>query len=376
MEMAHSAVVGTSLELQEFFYDDYGDPIEVDGSVAPVVRLVDPATREVLVTTSALEGDDEAEWNANIPVPELDISEKIELRLIWVIETTDGRFRHSDVLYVEPNDEERESDIVVLEQNPKAAFKIPVVLNIPQDDASYTMYEGNTSLGTVPLTDVSVTVTTRTDHTLVAGTFNTGGASLTPYFMQFEYQLNGQVVPTFLTYSVWVVNPSILDACRSIEEFLNKARIQNVIPELDYAQTDLLEYLSRGLNLFNAVQQMTSFTGLNMIGVIRECWIICSTYYALSAQLQAEGAMAFDFSGQTVSLNIDRTPALEGALGRIEQQIESTVKPAKKQMLKAGVKGGDGNTTATNTAQNFGRLGISNAATTKIVGGSNRFRRC
>lgn len=127
-------------------------------------------------------------------------------------------------------------------------------------------------------------------------------------------------------------------------------------------------YLNRGLSLFNAVEQITAFTGVNMTGYMQEAWLICSAYYALAAQLQAEGALAFDFSGQTVSLNIDRTPSIESALGRVENQIENVVKPLKKRLYQAGITGGDGSngTSPLNSSRSRGVLGLTNAPTTRL----------
>lgn len=174
--------------------------------------------------------------------------------------------------------------------------------------------------------------------------------------------------PVTYTYNCWPSNSSILSAAKQLEDFINKAQIKNVIPELDYTQGDLMMYLSRGLSLFNSLEQVTGFTGVNMQGYMQEAWLICSSYYALASQLQAEGALAFDFSGQTVNLNIDRTPSIESALGRIEQQIDNVVKPLKKQLKSNGVLGGDGSNgiVALNGATKRGVLGLTNAPTTRL----------
>lgn len=120
------------------------------------------------------------------------------------------------------------------------------------------------------------------------------------------------------TFKLWAVTPSVLSAATQLEDFINKARSSNVIPELEYTTADLIQYLHRGLSMFNVFRpQLTQFTGMNMQGMILSGWLDCSSYYALVSQLGAEGSMAFDFSGQTVQLNVDRTPAIESVLGRI-----------------------------------------------------------
>lgn len=113
---------------------------------------------------------------------------------------------------------------------------------------------------------------------------------------------------------------------------------------------------------------VTSFTGMNMQGMLLESWVICSSYVALSTQMLAEGAHAFEFSGQDVNFNVDRTPSLEAALGRIQEQIEGTVKPYKKLLGKASIEGGDGSigAQAISAGRAFGRTSILNSPTSKL----------
>ena len=112
-----------------------------------------------------------------------------------------------------------------------------------------------------------------------------------------------------------------------------------------------------------------------MQGVLFDAWVTCSTYYALGAQLMAEGSLAFDFSGQGVSLNVDRTPQLDSALGRIEGLFDSRIIPMKKSMWKQGVVGGDGSQGRglMHNSSNIGTLGLTNAATTRVRGLTNQF---
>tara|TARA_Y100001963_G_C6639462_1_gene380193 strand:- start:314 stop:829 length:516 start_codon:yes stop_codon:yes gene_type:complete len=156
-------------------------------------------------------------------------------------------------------------------------------------------------------------------------------------------------------------------ACAMVESYINRARLDNVIPELEYTQQDLVYYLHRGLNLLNQMgPRITAYTGMDMRGVLLNMWVTCATYYALGAQLQAEGALAFDFGGQTTNFNVDRSPSIEAALGRVEQELER-VKESKILLAKAGYISGDGSLADNyiSGAKNFGVLGITNSPTTK-----------
>jgi hypothetical protein len=148
-----------------------------------------------------------------------------------------------------------------------------------------------------------------------------------------------------------------------LSEYVNKARVKNVIPELDFTTSDFLLYLWRGLNLFNSFPPLvTGFTGTAMSGALLDAWIVCSSHCLLSAQIQAEGASAFNFSGQSVTFDVDRTGFIESALGRLDATIDNTVKPFKKQLVKSGATGGPGNisSSALSYGRAFGRVFLTN----------------
>lgn len=60
------------------------------------------------------------------------------------------------------------------------------------------------------------------------------------------------------------------------------------------------------------------------------------------AQLLAESDLGFDFSGQSVTLRVDRAPNIESMLGRIEQDLDRTIRPLKQMLAKAGATSGTG----------------------------------
>jgi hypothetical protein len=64
-----------------------------------------------------------------------------------------------------------------------------------------------------------------------------------------------------------------------------------------------------------------------------------SRYEALRAQYLAEGVSAFDFSGQSVSLTVDRTQYLESEMGRIQAYLDTTLPQVKKASVIAGSPG-------------------------------------
>lgn len=357
----------STLEVKEAIINDFGMPI-IPSSLfgPPQVNLYDKE-KNIVSRTLAVPGSDPGEWLASLPIPDMNITEAQVFRLVWKLVDSDGnRQIIRDTVYVEPTKARREGEIVILNTNPDFMLIAPFLLDTAHDEVNFSIYQDNTLVvDKLPYQDTTVKHKingTVTRFILPVGEWST---SLTPYLLLLSHSFAD--AHNEYPFRLFVVTPSVIKATLAVEDFINKARLANIIPELDYRQSDLLLYLERGLNMFNSLPPLiTGFTGLNMKGTLHDCWLICASYYALMAQLQAEGALAFDFSGQSVTLNVDRTPTIESTLGRLEQQIEQMVKPFKKLLVKSGVTAGDGSITGTlGFGKNFGVTSLINAPTTR-----------
>lgn len=182
---------------------------------------------------------------------------------------------------------------------------------------------------------------------------------LVPY--QIMLDLTGTAPISMGTTGIWVITPSIYAALTELRMALQKSRLQNVIRALDYTDNDLLFYLQQGLALFNSFPPaITSFTGLNMQNAIRTHWIYASQIYAMMAQYMAENDLNFDLSGQQVSLNIDRKSGIDSTLSRLQDMLNSNLRPFKQLLVKSGVTGGDGNSSGQSSGRSIGTVSVGN----------------
>lgn len=366
--MAYHVVEGNTLSVRTTFKSDSGDPLYPAADTSgPLVTLV-AADNRIISRSIAIPYDAEpGAWNASISVPAMGIAEAIELTVVWTyFDDTDTRNVTRQNIVVLPKHQHRTTDVVFLpeEGNNSASLSLPI--RIPDGDTiTVTAYKNNLPL----FVDAAPVLTRYLDRTNVDfRVSNTGNTKLLEP-LSISVVQTGQMNRRY-TYKLWIVSPQILVAASMVEDHINKARIANIIPELEYTQADLVLYMYRGLTLFNQVRpRITSFNGWNMKGVLLDAWVICSCYYALAAQLQAEGALAFDFSGQSVNLNVDRSPSVESALGRIEQQIENQVRQVKALLSKAGFTSGDGSIGDKHIdgAGSLGTLTVIWAPTTKLT---------
>lgn len=369
-----SVVEGTVLALYEQFIDEFDDPLLLSNQLqGPTVQLLDldkSVITEVLAVPDL--SKDPGTWTTNLPVPKLDLVTSQEHIVVWIFIDSEGqKHRARSVILIEPEVDKRRQDILVLESDLRFEFSLPIRYVSTSDTLTFELFRNNLPVYTQPLNVTSPSVTVKPGPTTTGFVLPASGiapAKLEPMLFLAKYTKPG-AEPRNFSLKLWCITPQILVAASMVEDHINKARLENIIPELEYTQSDLIGYLQRGLSMFNGLpSHLSSFTGTNMQGPILDSWLVCSCYYALAAQLQAEGAMAFDFSGQTTSLNIDRTPSIEAALGRIENLIENQVKPFKKLLAKSGVLTGTGAEGGQymSTARSFGTLQIANAPTSRL----------
>lgn len=345
---SYSADAGTSVEIV-YAFDTVNS---VPGF--PIVALIDDAQQIVAEFPATISIVNSDEWSSTIVIPDVDANTQVLWTVCWTFNTGEQTTVVNVPLYVNPNIDNQTGDIVLLPGQP-LSFNMKRVVTV----ADIMIYQNNDLVqlfhvsGAPNIVNAYCSTAVRVDINI--------SPSITPYL----------VVVDQLIFNLWVVTPRILTACLALESWINKAHIEQVIPQLEYKQSDLLNYLERGLNLFNGYPpQLMTFNGLNMQGPLYETWLLCATYYALGAQLQAEGALSFDFSGQAVTLNVDRTGSIESALGRVESMIGDKVPALKKLLAKYGINSGDGSNIYANS-NSIGRVGITHGAFT--VGNARNF---
>lgn len=289
-------------------------------------------------------------WQATVSVPKsidlTDVDYK-ELRLKWELRTTTSYFEIEQLVHaIAPLQEAvgTTSGIVSTGGSLSLTVVLPFSTTVG-DTASVQAYRFNGIAKNVDLSDfVAVSGTLANRGSTSVATFTSAQelpVALTPYNLIVSGTRSG------VSYShadrLWQLNPSILTAMQELELMLKKSKLRSVIPALDYKPADLLLYLQRGLAWFNGYPTaLTGFDGTDMRGSLRNAWLLCSQYYALMAQLLAESDLGFDFSGQSVTLRVDRAPNIESMLGRIEQDLDRTIRPLKQMLAKAGATSGTG----------------------------------
>jgi len=371
---------GNVISVDEVFLDDYNEPIfPKSDSMGPIVTLVDPEDNYVLAEVVATTSETPGGWTADLAVPDLGLTDDKKFLIQWRYDSEEGLVRAKTELFVEPAMENRVTDIICL-QGEDTTFDVtlPFRLNVRGGDSLKFQLSLNNEV-IVDNVDQKTSginmVANRAKTCAFRIPLFAASYRLEPMSFIAKHRRADRSAERMYLYKLWAVTPQILIAASLVEDHIDKARAHNVIPELEYTQADILTYLYRGLALFNQIgPRVTGFWGTNMQGTIMDGWVTCACYYALAAQLQAEGQLAFDFTGQVVNLNMDRTPSIEAALGRIETQIQGPITNLKRLLSKAGINDGDGSqgSKPIDGARSLGKLGVINSPTTKYATVGNR----
>lgn len=309
------------------------------------------------------------EWFADLTIPEgMDFSkgEKI-LLLTWTfktLETTEKSTIHITVLPRSEVTSEDYRELVMLGPATHLTVQVPYIVNtLTGDSVDFTLYDEN-----IPILSnhASASVIQGPNSVLELGVNNVQQfySRLRPYNLVMNVKLN--TISRQLFSQVYLINPSILSAMQALEMAINKANQVETIKGLQFREVDLLQGLTRGLDYFNNVPpSLTSFTGIDMRGTIRECWLICSSIRVLRAQLQSEGMFQFDFSGQNISLTVDRVSSIESACSHYESLMDTLVRPSKLLLSKKGIISGDGS--VGDKLSGMSQMGLTRLSNTTIT---------
>ena len=254
---------------------------------------------------------------------------------------------------------------------------LDIVLDRAWDVVSVDVYQ---SVGNALIAkDVTIAKTSRVSsgwYYQAAFDTNQVSASLDPFIISWKYK--NVIGPSYRdTGQLFVVNASILRAVKSIESLVAKARTTLIgfADEL-FTVPVIVAMLGRGRDTFNGAGGLYStFNMTNADGQIRELWLKYTEVQLLQAQYLLEGEKAYNFSGQAITLDVDRTQYYQSLANDIKQAADADAKTVKQNLLIKGLTGGDGSLTGAGRYGSTGPIGISISPVSPFGYSSGHFRR-
>lgn len=170
----------------------------------------------------------------------------------------------------------------------------------------------------------------------------TNASPFAAYLVQWDFTLDG--VPETEYHFLYVASYPVLSLVNELRRMIDKAQLQHKNPALVYNDVDLVAFLNLGLQRINASPPTMTQYSLNALPETMFTYVLkAAAIEALDSRFLAEAEAAFNFSGQTVTLDVDRTGFIESARAHYQEALED-LKTVKKVLVMStgGASGSPG----------------------------------
>lgn len=349
------AVRGSSSTTDVYFYDGNGNPIV--GSGAATYSIRDASNNLVLSGTGTQDVSNPAHWSAvfTLPLTCYVTNDQQKYAATWTLPVSTGNNpiiteKFEVVPQGDPVRPVNNTDVLVISgQYFQDQLVLPVSdtitnLNVQLLDISGTVLYDAGGISTTPTEVVNGQNIWQYTSTAVVQNMNGSyGAAygVAPYMSLWTYQI-GSGTLSYEYHPVYVITTATAAYSTMLRKLIDRAKIGEIHPYLQWTDTDLVHYLLRGLSVINSSNpQLTYFTLAGVPAQFVDMLIKASAIEALQAQQLAEGLLAFDFQGLGVSLNVNRAEAYAATVQMLQGQLDANLTRQKKLWAMTG--GGTGN---------------------------------
>lgn len=153
--------------------------------------------------------------------------------------------------------------------------------------------------------------------------------STQPYNAIYKLTVNGKSMVMYRQF-YWI-NDAILGQLSQLRSLLDKARLVEIDPTVQWYDEDLVAALYTGLHRINSFQPIiTSWKFSDLPPPLWYSWQYAAAVAAMESRYLAEGFNSFDFTGMNTQLNYDRKEVLQGKIDSYNSQLDSNLPQAKK----------------------------------------------
>jgi len=177
-----------------------------------------------------------------------------------------------------------------------------------------------------------------------SGNFNlSAGDGMFPYLIIYTYTMANSQTNTEI-HPVYVMNSAMMLAVNDMRMYLDKARNYDIDPSLRWTDAELSHFIMSGLQRFNAANPAVTNYNINSFPKYLFYMLVkMAEVEALNALYLAEGMRAFNFTGASTTLEVDRTQYISTKMDEINGWLNDNLTNAKtllvKRMFGAGVNG-------------------------------------
>lgn len=154
-----------------------------------------------------------------------------------------------------------------------------------------------------------------------------------PYLIMYNYRT--EIGYQTEVHTLYLVTGKSMLVVNSLRRYMDKARNFDIDPSLRWTDEELIHFVVEGLNRFNAAPpSITGFTIANFPNNYIYVLEKCACHEALNAWYLAEGARAFDFTGASVTLNVDRTQYIQTKMDEIGGWLNDNLEKIKALLIR------------------------------------------
>lgn len=167
--------------------------------------------------------------------------------------------------------------------------------------------------------------------------------------------------PIIEVHPVYVLNSANAGLINAMQQYLDKARLIEIDPSLQWTTDEYLHYLNEGISYINSAGDPATFWSIGAYpSNLRTMVLYAACWHALNARYLAEGFNAFEFTGLNTQLNFDRRDAIATKMNELQGVLDSKLPLARAAGVRAfgiGTPPGDSGQTSS-SAINSGVLGV------------------
>lgn len=333
---------GSSNTLPVFFKDASGLPVVL--STPPSFSFND-FTNAVLVTGTCVQDSvDHSKWTATFTVPSgaaITQDEDTVYSLTFNASLPDNTTRQVTRLY-----EVIESDFLVINNNipllttSDSAFSDILQITYPFEVESYTVSIRSVTGSGFKTYDLvedptvyasnqryNVYKFTSTDTISDITTNNNVGGDLQ---VVWHYAVDGQ---NYVKINpIYVINALGFSMIQDLRMILDRYKFVDIDPNFQWKDYELLHFVIKGVQRINSSNPPTTFDVTNVPVSLTYAIGQAALVEACKSWFLAEGMRAFEFQGQDVSLNIDRTNYIQTIMDTANSWLDNNLRDLKQSI--------------------------------------------
>ena len=160
-----------------------------------------------------------------------------------------------------------------------------------------------------------------------------------PFVVTWKYSSPTNPINTEF-HMVYVCTTKTVMYVAALKRVMDKARNYDINPNLRFTDQELCCFLLLGLARINSAPPILTGWSLQQLPKYLEYMLLkCAEYEALSAWALAEGMSAFNFTGASTSLEVDRTGHIREKMNEAGKYIDENLSKIKDNLVRTSSAG-------------------------------------